>query len=359
MKKKVALLVLLCYYLQSSSQSDSVGPEIKWSCYLETYFSYDEGEPQLKQRPSYIYSYNRNNEVAINLGFVKAAISHAKYRGNFALMTGTYANANLANEPGLLRAIFEANLGFRLSKNQQLWLDMGVMPSHIGFESAIGKDCWTLTRSLVADNSPYFETGAKLNYTSGNKKWYVAALLLNGWQRIAMPEGYNQPAFGHQLIFKPNQRIVISSNSFLGTALPDSMKQNRIYHNLYAIVELSKQLGVILGVDNGWQESAINRSEIETWFSPVVIVKYSPFKKLAVAARAEYYGDSKQIVISTTTANGFQTFGYSLNCDYSIADNFVVRLEARRLTSKDAVFIKRGIATKNNLSFTTAVALSF
>ena len=359
MKKSLALLIVIVYCLKSHSQSDTAAADIKWSGYLETYYCYNAATPQTKQRPNYIYSYNRQNEVNINIGFIKAAISHAKYRGNFALMTGTYANANLANEPGLLRAIFEANLGLRLSKKQQLWLDMGVMPSHIGFESAIGKDCWTLTRSLVADNSPYFETGAKLNYTSTNKKWYVAALLLNGWQRIAMPTGYNQPAFGHQLIFKPNQRLVISSNSFVGTALPDSMRQNRIYHNLYAIIELSKQLGVILGVDNGWQESAVDRKKIETWFSPVAIIKYSPVKKLALAARAEYYGDSKQIVITSNTPNGFQTFGYSLNCDYSIADNFVVRLEARRLTSKDAVFVNNASAVKNNLCFTTALALSF
>jgi hypothetical protein len=359
MKLFLVLFITVAFTTFCYTQVDSNAAKISWQCYLETYYSHDASMLQTKLRPNYIYSYNRQNEVNINLGYIKAAISHSKYRGNFALMTGTYANANLANEPGLLRAIFEANLGLRLSKKHQLWLDMGVMPSHIGFESAIGKDCWTLTRSLVADNSPYFETGAKLNYTSANKKWYLAALLLNGWQRIAMPAGYNQPTFGHQLVFKPNQRVVISSNSFVGTALPDSMKQNRIYHNLYAIIELSKQLGVIGGVDNGWQESATDRKKIETWFSPVVIVKYSPVKNFALAARAEYYADSKQVVITSNTPNGFQTFGYSLNCDYSIADNFVVRLEARRLTSKDAVFISNGTTAKNNLCFTAAMALSF
>lgn len=58
------------------------------------------------------------------------------------------------------------------------------MPSHIGFESAIGKDCWNLTRSILADNSPYYETGIKLGYTSKNEKLYLAGMYLNGWQRI-------------------------------------------------------------------------------------------------------------------------------------------------------------------------------
>jgi hypothetical protein len=77
--------------------------------------------------------------------------------------------------------------------------------SHIGFESAIGKDCWNLTRSILADNSPYYESGAKLSYTSKNEKWFISGLILNGWQRIQRVEGNNLPAFGHQLTFKPIQ----------------------------------------------------------------------------------------------------------------------------------------------------------
>ena len=65
----------------------------------------------------------------------------------------------------------------------------GIFTSHIGFESAVSKDCWTLTRSILADNSPYYESGARLTYTSNNNKWLISALALNGWQRIQRPAG--------------------------------------------------------------------------------------------------------------------------------------------------------------------------
>ena len=39
-----------------------------------------------------------------------------------------------------------ANAGYKLSAKKAWWLDIGVLPSHIGFESAVGKDNWTLTR---------------------------------------------------------------------------------------------------------------------------------------------------------------------------------------------------------------------
>eukprot|EP01035_Chromulina_nebulosa_P056617 gene56617-77590_t len=40
-----------------------------------------------------------------------------------ALMAGTYANANLGAETGVLKNILEANIGIKISKNKNLWLD--------------------------------------------------------------------------------------------------------------------------------------------------------------------------------------------------------------------------------------------
>jgi hypothetical protein len=82
------------------------------------------------------------------------------------------------------------------------------MPSHIGFESAISKDCFTLTRSILADNSPYFESGAKISYSSDNGKWFVSGLVLNGWQRIQRVNGNSTVAFGHQLTYRPTEKLL-------------------------------------------------------------------------------------------------------------------------------------------------------
>jgi hypothetical protein len=98
-------------------------------------------------------------------------------------------NSNYAAESGVLKNIYEANVGVKISKHKNLWIDAGILPSHIGFESAVSKDCFTLTRSMQAENSPYFESGAKISYTSDNGKWFVSGLVLNGWQRIQRIDG--------------------------------------------------------------------------------------------------------------------------------------------------------------------------
>lgn len=332
---------------------------LKISGYLETYYSFDISNPDNHTRPGFVYSHNRHNEVNLNLGFVKLAYNTDKVRANLALMTGTYSNANLAAEPGVLKNIFEANAGVKISKKKNLWIDAGIFASHIGFESAIGKDCWNLTRSILADNSPYFESGAKISYTSDNEKWFVSGLILNGWQRIQRVDGNNLPAFGHQLTFKPNSKVTLNSSSFVGSDTPDSTRQMRYFHNFYGVFQPHEKFGITLGFDIGAQQKAKESTEYNKWYTPVLIAKYSPTKKISVAARGEYYSDANGVIIATGTLNGFKTYGYSLNLDYNIVDNVVWRIEGRGFTSKDEIFTLDKQPSTQNYFVTTALAISF
>jgi hypothetical protein len=332
---------------------------LKISGYLETYYSYDFANPVNHNRPGFVYSHNRHNEVNLNLGFVKLAYNTDKVRGNIALMTGSYANANLAAEQGVLKNIFEANAGVKVSKTKNLWVDAGIFASHIGFESAIGKDCWNLTRSILADNSPYYESGVKLSYTSDNEKWFISGLILNGWQRIQRVDGNNTPAWGHQLTFKPNSKITLNSSSFIGSDTPDSIRQMRYFHNFYAQIQLNEKFGLTAGFDIGAQQKSKESSDYNTWYTPILIAKYSPTEKISIAARGEYYRDANGVIIATNTPNGFQTYGYSLNLDYTILNNIVWRIEGRGFTSKDEIFTLDKQPTTQNYFVTTSLAVSF
>jgi hypothetical protein len=190
MKKLLTGLAVLTI-LNSAAQDSAVekNSPLTFSGYAEAYYSYDFNEPTDNNRPFFLYSHNRHNEFNVNLAFVKGSYNTDRTRANIAIAVGTYMNANYAAEPGVLKNIYEANVGVKVSKNKNLWLDVGVLPSHIGFESAHSPSCWALTRSMVAENSPYFESGARLGYTSDNGKFSLSALALNGWQRITRVNG--------------------------------------------------------------------------------------------------------------------------------------------------------------------------
>jgi hypothetical protein len=342
-----------------SNKTDDGLSKLKLSGYIETYYTYDFSNPDNHTRPSFVYAFNRHNEINVNIGLIKLAYADEKVRANMALMAGTYANANLAAEPGVLGNIFEANAGLKISAKKNIWIDAGVFGSHIGFESAIGKDCWNLTRSILADNSPYYETGAKISYSSNNEKWFLSGLILNGWQRIQRVYGNNTPSFGHQLTFKPNSAVTLNSSSFMGSDTPDSIRQMRYFHNLYGIFQINKTLGVTVGFDIGAQQKSKGSKQYHCWYSPVVIARFSPSDKWSLSARGEYYSDGNEVIITTGTPNGFQTFGYSLNADFYITNKLVWRIEGRGLGSKDEIFTLQDKPANKNYFATTSLAFAF
>jgi hypothetical protein len=357
MLHRILIVVLLLCPAISLLAQENTNP-LTFSGYLETYYSLDAGNPQDHERPGFIYNHKRHNEVNINLGYLKAAYAKDNVRGNMALMAGTYAEYNLAAEQGLLRNIYEANAGFKLSQKHNLWLDAGVMPSHIGFESAVGKDCWTLSRSMAAENSPYYEAGIKLGYTTPNEKLYISGMLLNGWQRIRRINNQQTPAFGSQLTYKPSGDLMLNWSIFIGNESAGSDQQWRFFNNLYAVWQASPLLGLTAGLDIGVQEQRLDYGA-DIWWTPVLIARFSPSDKWRVAARAEYYADKNEVMVNGGFSNGFQTLGFSANVDYLPKANVILRFEGRSLNSKDPIFILESQSSHYNFAFTTVLAISF
>lgn len=360
--KSTTIGLFLLLALQSHAQEDSTSvkePSLQISGYAETYYQISFNKPGDNNRPGFVYSHNRHNEFNLNLGFIKAFYSASRVRANLALAAGTYMNANYAAEPGVLKNIYEANAGLRLGKKADLWLDAGIFASHIGFESAVSKDCWTLTRSILADNSPYFESGAKLTYISPNAQWTLSALALNGWQRIQRVSGNSMMSMGTQIQFRPTGRTTLNYSTFFGTDKPDSARLFRTYHNFYGQLQFNDHWGLILGLDLGTEEKAGINSGTKTWISPVGIIKYLVNDKWALAGRLEYFGDESGVIIGSTQSGGFKVTGFSLNLDHKPANNMLVRLEFRTFTGDEPQFIKASSPVKSESFVTGSIALSF
>lgn len=357
--KYVVLLMLSGFNLSARQDSTfNEKPVISISGFLDVFYVYDFNRPEGPYRQPFLFNHNRHNEFNINLGFVKVGLDHEKYRANLALQTGTYAMDNYAAEPDLLKTIFEANVGISLNKRNNLWLDAGVLPSHIGFESAVSIDNWTLTRSLLAENSPYFLTGAKLTFNP-NEKWEIAGLILNGWQRIQRLEGNSIPSFGTQLKFSPNERTMLNWSTFLGTDDPDSSRRMRYFNNFYGLFQLTEKFGLIAGFDLGMQQSTKGSSEFNIWYSPVLVGQYQISKVLKTGIRVEYYQDKTGVIIPTDSTNGFQTTGFSLNLDYAPTEAILCRVEGRWMNAKDNIFEKYPDPTNQNFIIGGSMAMRF
>ncbi len=355
----ITFLSFLLYAISLTAQDSSLNEKsFRWNIFLDNYYSYDFNKPYNHEKPSFIYNHKRHNEFNINLALIKGSYNTDQVRANLGLMAGTYPEYNLAVEPGLLRHIYEANIGTKIFKQTNLWIDAGVFPSHIGFETAISKDCQTLTRSVLAENSPYYEAGIRGSYNSQNEKWYLAVLLLNGWQHIKRVDGNNTIAFGTQVSFTPSDKVLINSSSFIGNDKPDSVKRMRYFHNLFSVFQLSKYWNLTFGFDTGVEQKEKGSSKLNSWYAPILIVQYKPAPKWAFALRAENYTDKNGVIVPLVFSEPLQINGLSANTDFYIANNLLWRIEGRWLKNKRPYFFKQSVLVTSNTSFSTSLSIA-
>jgi len=350
---------LFCLILLSSSSfaQESVWetpPEIKFGGYIETYYSYDLNQAANAKRQPYFFNYNRHNQFNLNLGILRFDLKHPRYRGAFALQAGTYVNDNYINEASSLKNIHEAHVGIALDKKSRFWIEMGILPSYIGCESAMGMDNPTLTRSLVAENSPYFMSGAQVSYES--EKWTAAIILNNGWQRITRVPKTSAPGVGSQVQYHPSKRLTLNWSSFSGSDFPDSLHRNRYFQNFYLQGKLGKKSSITLGFDYGLETSGVNEISNKEWLGYLFIFHHQFNSRYAAALRLEQFNDPRYAVVSQAAAGAFRASGASLNFDYQPIKSFMLRLEARYLQSENALFWKQQSFAKNTLNFTFSLS---
>ena len=327
--------------------------------FVDAYYGYDIKYANGNNRQPFLYSHSRQNEFAVNQGLIGVRYDDGKVRGALGLHAGTYVSANYAAEDPVLKNIFEAYAGFR--PFAKAWLDLGVFASHIGFESAISKDNWTLTRSLMAENSPYYESGARFTYEVG-PKLTLTGLVLNGWQNIR--ETNQAKALGTQLQWKPTAKLLINSSTFYGNEQPtDAARRRRYFHDFYLSHATTDRLNLALVFDVGKQQNEAN-SGYDTWHTAAAFAKYKLADRLSTTLRGEYYYAERGVIISsirpTATDADFRVAGGSLNLDYAPAANVLVRVEGRYLNGKTGIFARPDNPGNNSYgNITSSIALSF
>lgn len=352
--KGLAILTLLIAQVVKAEASDSLTvAKVSVGGFVDVYYAYDFAKPPSGDR-GFTTQPLRHNEFNLNLALVDVKYAAENVRGRFALQTGTYVQSNYATEPSLLKNIHEANAGFR--PGGSWWLNLGIFASHIGLESAVSKDNWTYSRSLMAEYSPYYEAGFKLSGALSDKIT-LGMFVLNGWQNIR--ETNSDKAIGTQFQFKPNNAVVLNWSTFLGNEAPDTVSsQMRIFNHVYGLVSLKNSFDAAVAIDVGLQKRPL-KSTYASWYAVTLLARYAVSPTVRVGARVEYYADKEQIIVATGTPNGFQTFGASVNVDYAASENFLFRVEARQFRSKDDVYPSAKGLRRDDGFITTSFAVSF
>jgi hypothetical protein len=345
------------YVLAQDKGSWSKPPELELQGYVDVFYAYDFNQPTTPYRQDFFFHHNRHNEFNLNLGLIKMTVNQTKYRASFALQAGTYPNDNYASEPQTLKNVFEAYAGISLNKKNNLWIDVGIFPSHLGFESAISMDNWTLTRSLVAENSPYFLAGTFVNWTPSDLIEFGGGVF-NGWQRITRVPGNSMPSFGSKLVISPGENYSINWRTFIGTDDPDSTRRMMYFSNFYAQMQFVEQFGLIANLDLGFRQQSKGSSDYNNWYGITLIARYDFAEKWGAALRGELFMDPEgEMVTIEDSPNGFRTSGISLNLDFTPIPQVACRIEGRWLHSPDQIYTKGDSRIQDDFFIVASIAV--
>jgi hypothetical protein len=301
--------------------------QLKLSGFGDMYFGKHWSNQNKKE--SFLYNHKVNNKLRTNLLLLKGELNTKRFHATLGLMTGDYSQYNLAAEPTWAKPLNEAFIGVKLSKSKNLWWDAGVYSSFIGIESAISSDCPTLTRSMVAENSPYYLSGTRVVFTSDNKKHEAGMHVLNGWQRIGWDPAISKPSIGAHYKYNFNANLSLMYGAFYGSVYPDSLSINRLYQHINL---LWKQ-----GNWETWGTFDLGLESGSSWFAAQVMNRYTFNSHWSLSQRVELFYDPNNRCARVGANQETIIGGFTLCPTYQVSERIALRLDTKLLQATENI----------------------
>jgi hypothetical protein len=248
-------------------------------------------------------------------------------------------------------------------------MDAGILGSPYTNENPVSKDQIMYSRSLSAENSPYYLSGMKLGLPlRKNLRFYT--YLINGWQQIQ--DNNEQLALGTQLEWQLGKNHIINWNTYIGNEKSQVQPQfdTRFFTDLYWIGKFGKKWDASVCLYAGRQRYSSYRYDSlisppdhatyrnYTWWNANVQLKYAFTTKISLSGRVEWFNDENNIFQTPwyRAEKGYRngSFGFCLN--RRVENNAMLRLEYRRFFtgSDDRSIYPFGSGYRDNLDVVSA-----
>jgi Putative beta-barrel porin-2, OmpL-like. bbp2 len=336
-------------YLRAQPTAPDTTLRVLFGAYVDAYFAYDFGRPLNFDR-SFTTQPARHDEFNVNLAFIETTLTSLRMHGRFAAQYGTSVQSNYLAEPrngvisgpSVSQFIQEAYAGWHISEG--LWVDGGIFFANMGMEGWISRDNPTYTRSLVADFSPYYSSGARLIWQS-TSRLTTRFDVINGWQNIS--ETNTDKAVALRFDYAITPAVGLSYYNFFGNELDSRL---RTFNGVGV-------KGTLAGIqflgewDYGTQQRIFAGNA--HWSGWAAIARVPITASVAIPFRVEAYNDREGVILNTglTGPGGvylpFVANGVSVGMDVSPQPKLQWRTEVRGFFGEEPVFPRRG--APNNL----------
>jgi hypothetical protein len=187
----------------------------------------------------------------------------------------------------------------------------------------------------------------------------MAMLMLNGWQKIRREDDNQIPSFGHQISYKFSEKLLVNWSTYAGIEIVNSLKENRLFSNLYFDATLGAKWRVMAGWDIGIQQLQNGgKNSQKLWQSGAISAQYHLHANWDINARAEFYHDHDMVIL-TDLPDGTSLYGATAGVDYKVSPNFLWRFEYRNLFSNNNVFYIAEENKMQNNALTTSWTYKF
>jgi len=201
-------------------------------------FSFKAFTGELRVDTAYHYSFNRplddtisgssevfrHNEFQLTQLGIGGDFNYKNVQARLMTQFGMYSFTTPRNDAspgrgqwnldGAYRYISEAYGGYHIDRLNGINIQAGIFMSYVGLWSYYNFDNWTYQPSYVSSNTPWFFNGMRVQIFPSNKlkiePWFV-----NGWQSYGKLN--RAPGAGAQILWRPNGRLSIAGNQYIGT----------------------------------------------------------------------------------------------------------------------------------------------
>jgi hypothetical protein len=343
------VLTMLAPLASESQTAADTSARVSFGAFLDSYYAWDFNRPSTLDRSfvggvTFTTQPARHNEFNVNLGYIEAKIDAPRIRGRIALQAGTSVQSNYSGEPSngavsgpyLARHLQEAFAGYKVSS--ATWIDAGIFYSHMGMESWASRDNPTYTRSLVAEYSPYYSSGLRVQWQA-TSRLATRVDVVNGWQNIS--ESNEGKGVGLRLDYAVNRNLSVAYYSFFSR---EAGNRIRTFNGTGGKAALGR-FTLLLQADVGAQARSAHDGETATWWGAAAVGRFALTPLVAIAGRAERYADSDQVIVATGLAGRpLNGAGGSIGLDVAPHPRLLWRTELRGFNNRKAVFLHRGHA---------------
>jgi hypothetical protein len=184
---------------------------------------------------------SQNGEFALNVAAVGARLEHQRWAAHVGLWAGTMVDAINPDtgqkgyaSPGVYKHIQIAHVGI---KEGPFRVDVGLMPSHFGNESALTTSNWNYTHGLVADATPYYVSGVRGVYKPSDRLSFTL-VAYNGWYALGNPNPYKSG--GYRVEWHPTDTVAVANAAHVGVV--GVYRDLRVFEDLVVTVDATSSL---------------------------------------------------------------------------------------------------------------------